>query len=501
MSTSSEHQLTLLREQIAELLKINQDLRLKIERQQATIDRLTKVKFGRKSERIEGPTLFDAFLDQAPAPADVINLTPEEPIALVPKKKKHGRKKNAPDLPRRREEIVLSAAEIACPCCQAERVKVGEKIRERLDYIPSSLFVVEIAHPTYLCRHCEQSGLDPQFVKPNYPPEPIPKSGINPGLLAEIIVHKYIDHLPLHRQVSIFARQGWPVARSRLCDLVLDCGKLLEPLYFKLTEQVLQSFILHADETPVTLLLPRRTAYAWQYLGDADHPYTVYDFATGRGSEHPLKFLQGYPGYLQSDGYSGYNDIHGKEKHIGCWAHARRKFVEAQSSDPAQASHALAYIRTLYAVEREIIEKKLTGDAVVSLRQSRAGPILKRFGEWIENQVRETLPKSPLGQAFGYVRNQWASLNRYLTDARFAIDNNVAERAIRPLAVGRKNWLFIGGDAGLSTASVLMSICASAKQHGLNPWAYLKDIISRLANGDTDLTSMLPDIWAKNHCK
>jgi hypothetical protein len=203
---------------------------------------------------------------------------------------------------------------------------------------------------------------------------------------------------------------------------------------------------------------------------------------------------------VHADGYTGYNPVHGSgARHLGCWAHVRRKFVEARDNDPAKASEALAYIRTLYAVEAEIVAEKLTSDNAVSRRQTRAGPILKQFGDWLDVEERSALPKSLFGQAVSYARNQWPTLGRYLDDARFTIDNNVAERAVRPLAIGRKNWLFIGGDGGLRSAAVLMSLCASAKRHGLNPWAYLSDALMQLAAQPADATHLLPDAWATRH--
>ena len=500
MGMSLEQEVVLLREQVAQLLALVGELRATIDQQQAHIARLVKMTFGRANERVEGPTLFDDLLDD-PLPSDT-PLSPEptepdEPMVLVPKRKGHGRKKNSADLPRRREESTLGEAEKACPCCATPRIPIGETTRERLDFTPSSIFVRVLVQPTLVCRACEQAGHDPQFARPEFPTEPVPKSGVGAGLLAQVLVSKYVDHLPLNRQVSIFARAGWPVSRTRLCDLVLKCGELLRPLYLEMVHRVKQSFVIHADDSPVTLLRPNRTAYAWLYLGDASQPYTVFDLTAGRGEEHPAKFLNGYRGFLQADGYAGYNAVHGHERHLGCWAHVRRKFVESQTSDPAKASQALAYIRTLYAVERQIATEQLVADNVVSLRRSRAGPVLNSFGEWIEKEHRTALPKSPLGQALTYARNQWHSLGRYLADARFTIDNNVAERAVRPLAVGRKNWLFIGGDGGLPTASVLLSLCASAKRHGLNPWAYLTDVLTQMSAKPTDLTPLLPDIWAK----
>jgi transposase len=512
MAMSQEPEVITLREQVAQLLADNTHLKAQlqevltlvsqlrgtIQKQEDHIAKLVKMTFGRKTERVEGPTLFDDLLDEPVAPP----VTPAiaEPEVLVPRRKGHGRKHNPANLPRHREEIVLSDAEKICPCCAGVRIKIGETIRERLDYTPSSIFVRQIAQQTYACRACEVAASDPQFAAAAFPPEPVPKSGVGAGLLAQVIVSKYIDHLPLYRQESIFARQGWPVSRTRLCDLVAACATLLNPVYRAMIVRLKNSFAIHADESPVKLLQPRRTAYAWLYLGDAANPYTVFDFTPGRGEEYPAAFLKGYSGYVHADGYTGYNPIHGSgARHLGCWAHVRRKFVEAQENNPAKASEALAYIRTLYAVEKEIIDEKLTSDTVVSLRKTRAGPILRKFGDWLEVEQRSALPKSPFGLAVSYACNQWPTLGRYLGDARFTIDNNVAERAVRPLAIGRKNWLFIGGDGGLPSAAVLMSLCVSAKRHGVNPWAYLTDVLTQLSAKPEDVTNLLPDAWAKRH--
>lgn len=489
---------TQLKAQHTELLALVQQLRGTVEKQQAHIAKLVKMTFGRSGERVEGPTLFDG-LEAEPTPPAKVEATPDAPLELVPKRKGHGRKPNPVDLPRRREEIDFAEAEKACPCCSQTRHRVGETLCERLDYTPSSIFVRVIARPTYACRKCEQAALDPQFAKPAWPAEPVPRSGVGAGLLAQIIVSKYVDHLPLNRQEQIFDRHGWPVSRNRLCDLIAKCATLLDPVYRLKIARVKQSFAIHVDDSPMQLLKPDRTAYAWLTLGDAANPYTVFDFTAGRGGEYPAKFLAGYKGFVHADGYTGYNTIHGGARHLGCWTHVRRKFVEAQETSPAQATKALAFIRTLYAVEREIADKMLKGDDVVRLRRTRAGPILKAFGEWLEDEHRTALPKSPFGQAVGYARNQWPTLGRYLEDSRFTIDNNVAERAVRPLAVGRKNWLFVGGDGGLATASVLMSLCAGAKRHGLNPWAYLTDLLNQLADKPADVSHLLPDAWAQRH--
>jgi hypothetical protein len=278
----------------------------------------------------------------------------------------------------------------------------------------------------------------------------------------------------------------------------------LKPLYDRMRERLLQSFAIHADDTPLVLLRPRRTAFAWVYLGDAANPYTLFDLTPGRSQIYPQAFLAGYRGFVHADAYDGYNAVHGNIRHLGCWMHCRRYFIEAEPTDPL-AVEALAFIRTLYAVEREIKDERellrdqFTDDDAVERRKTRAGPILTRFADWLEVQNRSTTPKSLFGQAVNYARNRWPSLVRYLNDAGFAIDNGAAERAIRPITVGRANWIQIGGDGGLATASVLLSICASARRNRLDPWAYLTHALVEMparASG-SDLADLLPDTWGR----
>ncbi len=488
---------------IAELRGVVAGLRKQVEAQQAHIHRLVKRTFGRGGERVEGPTLFDGIdPPEAEVPPPV---EPSAPEAPAPRKRKgHGRRRKPTDLPRRREEIDLSDAEKMCACCGTAKIRIGQIVSERLDYQPMALFVRELVRPTYACRSCESQGHDPQIARASLPPEPIPKSGIGSGLLAHVIVSKMVDHLPLHRQEAILARHGWDVRRSTLCDHLRKCGELLTPLYDLMRRRLLQSFAIHADDTPLVLLRPRRTAYAWVYLGDTANPYTLFDLTAGRRHEFPQAFLGGYRGFVHADAYDGYNGVHGHVRHLGCWMHARRYFVEAEPSDP-RAVEALAFIRTLYAVERLIQEQRdrpgntFTDADVVRVRRTRAGPILVQFADWLDVQHRSATPKSLFGQAVGYARNQWASLIRYLDDARFAIDNGAAERAIRPLAIGRANWLHVGGDGGLKTASVLLSVCACATRHRLNPWAYLARVLTELParSAGASLTDLLPDRYGE----
>jgi len=503
-------ELTALRAEVAHLRRVNQELlgtvaelRATIERQQTHIDKLVRTAFGRKSERVvTGPTQFDDSPDPDPptpaSDAPAASVTSPEPTR--PKRRGHGRRPRPAELPRERVEIDLTEAEKACPCCHKVRIRIGADVSERLDYRPASLFVRQIVRPTYVCRVCERAGGDPQVVQRPLPPEPIPRGTAAAGLLAHVIVSKYVDHLPLYRQAAILGRLGWDVTRSTLCDQILTCAGVLEPLYRVMCDRVRLSAALHTDNTSVPLLAPRRTAHAWVYAGDAANPYTVFYLSVGRSRDAPTAFLKGYTGFVHADGYAGYNPVYeGGARHVGCWKHARRYFFDARLSDPARAHDALARIRALYAVEREAKEMKLTGTDLATDRRQHAGPVLAAFADWLVEQRPRVLPKSAIGEAVTYATNQWPTLGLYLTDGRLTIDNAAAEQAIRPLCVGRRNWLHLGGDGGLRPTAVLLSVTASVKRHRLNPWDYLNHVLTELParKAGADLTDLLPDWWAR----
>lgn len=484
---------------IRELLTTVGQLRATLDKQAAHIHYLVRMTFGRKSERFEGPTLFDSFTPPEPAtpPAQ-----PEPETTVEVKRKGHGRRQRLADLPCERQVLDVTEAEKACPCCGEQRVKIGADVSSRLDYRPACLFRRELERPTYMCRHCEQQGQNIQAVQTPLPPEPIPRGTVAAGLLAHVIVSKWFDHLPLYRLESILARLGWDVSRSTLCDQMMSCARVLTPLYDLMCRRVKNSFGLHADDTPVTLLQPRRTAYAWVYVGDLANPYTVFDLSVGRQQQFPEKFLAGYRGYIHADAYAGYNPLYAAgATHVGCWMHARRNFFEAKESNPALAHEALARIRLLYAVEAEAKDKGLRAEELATHRQEHAGPVLKSFADWLAEEVPRVLPKSKIGEAVVYASNQWPTLVRYLEDGRLKIDNSPAEQAIRPLAVGRRNWLQIAGDGGLHSAAVLLSIAASAKRHGGNPWVYVKHILNKSAarEPNADFSDLLPDAWQRIH--
>jgi transposase len=325
------------------------------------------------------------------------------------------------------------------------------------------------------------------------------------------------DHLPLNRQEDILSRHGVHIPRSTQCGWMGQSGDLLRPLRDRLKEAVLAAKVVGTDDTTLQVQARKktRTCRDWVYL-DLVRQLAVFDFTPSRSRDGPMQFLDGFSGYLQADAYAGYDAIFaGKTvKEVACWAHARRKFDEAKSAQPEVALAALAWIKRLYDVEREAKAfVKKSGSELgeterrallvakrYELRQAKSVAILAGFDAWLTTQEAVVLPKSPVGKAIRYVRSNWVALNRYVEDGDLEIDNNAAEHAMRHIAVGRKNWLFAGSDRGGETGAILTSVVYSAKLHGLDLWAYMKDVLERIA--DTPLSRLdqfLPDVWKREH--
>jgi transposase len=485
---------------IQELLLTLREQRHENESLQHRLDQLLRRLYGPRAERInpEQLALFAELLQAETPPAAAPEPKPEE--APTRQAKPHGRRKPPREFPRDRRVYELSEAERRCPCCGETRAPIGEECSEQLDYKPASLFVVEHVRITYLCQHCKG-----ELATAPKPPQPIDKGLPGPGLLAQVVVSKYHDHLPLHRQERIFERQGFLLNRSTTCQWMAACAALLQPLYALMVARVLASKAIHADDTPVPVLDETRNTtrrgHLWVYLGDKDHPYNVFDFMPNHSRDGPLNFLAGFRGFLQADAYSGYEALYknGAIVEVACWAHTRRYFFEAKESDAARAHQALAFIRQLYAVEDQ--GRDLDSRARAALRQEQARPILDTFRAWFDAQMsaadNPVLPKSPMGQAIAYARTNWEALCRYTTDGDLAIDNNAAERALRAVVTGRKNWLFAGSDAGGRTAAVLYSFTSSCQRHKLDSFAYLRDLFTRLPTHPAEcLADLLPDRWS-----
>jgi transposase len=399
------------------------------------------------------------------------------------------------DLPRHRVEHDLSDAEKVCPRCRTPRAKIGEEVTERLDYKPSSLFVVEHVRPRSGCRRCRG-----EVAAPPLPPEPVPRSVAAPGLLAYVITATFADHPPLHRLEGILGRHGIDLSRSTMCDWLAGCAAVLRPVYDAMCDRVRRSKVVHTDDTPVPVQDRTRdrtrTGRIWVYVGDAANPYTVYDATPSRSRDGPQTFLRGFTGYVQADAFGGYDGLYAAGAvEVACWAHARRKWYDARDSDPRTAHEALARIRAVYDVEDRA--KTLTAADRAELRRRESVPVLASFGDWLEAIRPGVLPKSPIGQAITYATNQWAALSRYVADGDLAIDNNAAEPALRGVAIGRKNWLFWGSDRGGRTAAVLTAFTATCRRHRIDPWSYLSDVLARLPSHPADRSAeLLPDTWA-----
>jgi transposase len=468
---------------------------------------LLEAKRTRKSEQLSQDqlALFAAAWEARQTAAEASQTTegkdddgPGAPPAAdekAPRGKSGGRQPLARHLKRERIEHDLAEADKHCEACQQDLRPIGEESSERYEYIPAQLIVMEDVCKKYAC--------DCTIKTATKPSQPIEKSTAGASLIAQVIVAKTADHLPLHRQEKIFERHGVDISRKTMGGWLAQGADLLDALYGSLKEVLFESKVIGTDDTGVKVLdekLPfTRTGRIWPYCGDAEHPVIVYDYTTTRGRAGPEEFLKGYRGYLQADAYGGY-DAFFKDPargliEVGCWAHARRYFHKALESDQAHMGLALFLIAQLYAVEEEA--RPLNADDRLRLRQLQSRPILDKLHNYLEEIQWVVLPKGPEGRAVRYTLKNWVALTRYCEDGDLQIDNNATERAIRGVAVGRNNWLFFGSDDGGKTAAVLRSFVASCQRVKVEPFAWFKDVLSRIADHPiTRIAELLPHNWA-----
>ena len=475
----------------------------KLDQQEQTIAQLLRRLYGVKQERVDPGQLMLFSAEDLAALVEESGEAQKEPSSKTrrPRHRGHGRRPLPDHLPREQVIHQLSEGERRCPGCGQTRTEFGRECSEQLEYVPASFKVIEHVRIKYACKQCEE-----HVTIAAKPPQPIDKGLAGPGLLAHLIVSKYGDHTPLYRQEDIFMRHGVCIRRSTQCGWLAGGADLVHPLYELMIRRTLESKVVHTDDTPVKMLDPMlghaRTARFWAYIGDSTHPYSVYDFTTSRKRDGPAKFLSGFEGYLQADAYGGYDGIYlgsgGKIVEVGCWAHCRRYWWEAIRTDSRRAHEALSYIAQLNQWEEKLadLDSRRRGE----LRREHALPILQSLRKWIEQQSRDVLPKSPIGQACTYTVNQWDALLRYCEDGDLSIDNNVAERTVKIPAIGRKNWLFVASEAGGDRAAILFSLTASCKANQVEPFAYLRDVLTRMPTQPADqLDELLPDRWVKAH--
>jgi transposase len=492
---------------LAETAVVCEQQQTEIEKLKGELELVKRYLFGRRSERfVEGAGQGRLFDEPADESSPRLPEAAEEKITYRRRRKGHGWSKLPEQLPREEVLVDVPESERTCGTCGEPLQRIGEDRSERVDIRPARVFVKVIVRPKYACTH-KHSGVKQGAL----PPLPVAGGRFDFGFVAHVVTSKVADHLPLYRQQDVLARSGLELSRSTLCELMAVAAGLLEPLAATMQKRLLASDLLGADETPIRLLDDNhpagvRTARFWLYRGYAA-PYNVFDFHESRSRDGPREFLKDFRGWVKVDAYGVEGGVYlssGERIRASCcMAHARRKFDEAKSSQPVLAAEALAMFGQLYDVEDR--GRQLTAEARQALRQREATPRLARLRTWLDEQATQALPKSKLGEAIGYSRNQWVALTNYVTDGRLPIDNNDTERDLRQLTIGRKNWLFIGSPDAAPRAAILYTVVASAVRHDLDVWAYLCDVLKRLAsakeeeNDDLDLAALLPDAWAQSH--
>jgi len=477
-----------------------------IDKLRLIIKALQRHRFGRRSEAIDPDQLVFALeeVEQTIAAAEA----EQEKIDRAAAASRPGmRKANRGALPAHlpRVEIVIDVADKSCPCCAGAMHVIGEDRAERLDVIPAQFRVLVVRRPKYACRSCEEGVVQAPA------PARLVESGIpTEALIAQVVVAKYADHLPLYRQAQIYARQGIALDRSTLADWVGRTARELKPVHTRLAERLNASTKLFADETTAPVLDPGRgrtkTGQLWAYArddrpwGGTDPPAVVYRYAPDRKGERPAAHLAGFAGVLQVDGYAGYRALAdtGTIQLAFCWSHVRRRFYEMVAAGHAPiAAEALARINTVYELEREI--RGCTAAARREVRQTCARPIIDALKPWLEAQLAAASKKSTLAQAIRYALSRWDGLTGFLDDGRIEIDSNVVERAIRPIALNRKNALFAGSDGGGEQWGILASLIETCKLNSVDPQAYLADVLTRLVDGHpmSRIDDLLPWAYAK----
>ena len=474
---------------------------LLIEQLKAQIAKLKRMQFGKSSEKLDSQIAqLELQLDELQEDeGDAAAKSPAALQALIKGTPEKPYRKPLPDHLPREDEVHEPAC--TCPNCGGAMRKFGEDVTEILDYVPASFKVIRHVRPKLSCRLCET------IVQSPMPSLPIERGRPGPGLLAHVLVAKYADHLPLYRQSGIYAREGVELERSTLADWVGRCAALLDPLIEALRKDVLFSAVLHGDDTPVPVLAPglgkTKTGRLWTYVRDGrpwgsdQPPAAVFFYSPDRKGEHPQSHLKNFKGILHADGYAGFNAIFetGSVIEAACWAHVRRKFFDVHVANASPiAKEALDKIAALYAIESQI--KGWPPDERRQTRQYHAAPLIAELKAWLDSTLQKLSGKSELAGAMRYALSRWKALTNYIHDGRTSIDNNAAERSIRGIALGRKNYLFAGSDNGGNRAAAIYSLIETCKLNTIDPEAYLRDILARIPDHKINrIDELLPWNW------
>ena len=476
--------------------------------------RLAQLKRFAPSSEKRSERVFNEAEQTSPDPDVGTMVLPDTglPEGEPPASQKRGRKPLPADLPRKRVEHDLPEEQKICACCQGALHRIGEDISEQLHIPPATPWVWQHVRFKYGCRHCERHGISAPVVRADMPPQPLPGSVADATTIATVMTGKYADGMPLYRMEAAFTRAGIEVARGTMGQWMISAARRhLQRLYQAMQSVLLTQSLIHGDETRVQVLQEdgksaQSQSYMWVYRSAeaSNEPVVLFEYQPGRAQVYPQAFLQGFTGTLMTDGYSAWRTL-GGVLHLGCFAHARRYFDEAakaQGKSDGRARQALDMIGRLYQIEAlakgELPAGRNRIEYTYALRQQHSLPVLAMFKTWLDEQAAKVLPKSLLGEAINYARNQWIYLSRYADDGNAPIDNNVIERDIRPFTTGRKNWLFSATVAGANASAVIYSLMLTCRACGVEPYAYLRHVLTELprrAEG-VDVRDLLPFNYA-----
>jgi transposase len=485
------------------------DLQVENLRLQMELDRYRKWYYGPRADRLQSTgdlaqmlLDFSEDMDLKPVnPDDLPSHTePDEELRRVKRRKGRRNLANFENLPVTTQVHELSATERACPCCGIERKEIGADESWQVEYLPGHFVRIHHLRKKYACASCESNGNNPQMETAAKPEMAIDKGMAGPGLLAYIATSKFADYLPLYRLEDIFERQGFEISRATQSVWCGDMADLAEPLWELMAERIRASHVVATDDTIMPMLNKGKTTNArmWVYVGDDDHPYNVFDFTLNRGRDGPKYFLKDYRQVLLADAYGGYNGVvAGNEiTRAGCWAHMKRKVIDAEKAAPEIAREAVERVRALYAVERQC--KDVSVEARLKLRQQQSAPLLAQLRERLLAWKEQLLPKHPMAEAVNYALSQWAELNVFCSDGAVSIDNNVSEREMKRVVLNRKNSLFVGNPRGGRTAAILASLTSTCRRHDIDPQLYLTQLLTNLSHArKSELPDSLPDQWKR----
>jgi transposase len=486
---------TLVIEQSKELRILKKENHVLVSKAEVLEDELRLLRhkiFGRRSERFSVEDLRQSSLfDEAEYGVEEQVRQLSEPAVEVSayRRVKRGRKPLPADLPR--EEVVHDIPEEEKICaCGASLVRIGEETNEKLEIIPQQLKVIRHVRPKYACKKCEGTEGEQAVKIAPVPPQIIPKSIATPGLLAYVMVSKFCDAIPFYRQEKLFRRIGIELSRVDFCNWAIQVARQCDPLIEIMLDEIRAGPVVQMDETPLQVMkeLGRantKKSYMWVMRGGPpENPVIVYRYHPTRGAKIPFGYLAEYEGFLQTDGYDGYNDVGSLAgiTHAGCWAHVRRRFDEAAkaSKKTGSAQEALGRIRKIYRIERELRSQELEPEVFMQKRKESVLPILEGFKEWLVTKALQVPPSTLLGKAVNYALNEWEKLLRYLDSPHLTPDTNLVENSIRPFVIGRRNWLFSGSPRGAHASATLYSLIETAKSSGLEPYRYLRYVFTRL---------------------